>query len=78
MGYGAVNNIDPAMGLGGDFDFRIGDGFEQAMGMALGDGDFGKYFQDDVSSPMWKHTPFNEACCTGWIKANVFRVSGTP
>lgn len=47
--YGSQSNIDPALGVSTDFDFNMGDGFEQAMGMTLGDGDFGRYFQDDVS-----------------------------
>lgn len=36
-------------GLGGmDLEYSMGDGFEQAMGMTLGYGDFmGKYFEDD-------------------------------
>jgi hypothetical protein len=46
--YAGQSNIDPSLGLPTDFDFSLGDGFEQAMGM--GDGDFGKYFQDDVRS----------------------------
>jgi hypothetical protein len=49
MMYGSQSNIDPALGVSTDFDFNMGDGFEQAMGMTLGDGDFGRYFQDDVS-----------------------------
>jgi hypothetical protein len=51
MMYGPMSNIDPNLGIPQDFDFSIGDGFEQAMGITLGDGDFGKYFQDDVSFP---------------------------
>jgi hypothetical protein len=49
MMYGPMSNIDPNLIVPQDFDFSIGDGFEQAMGITLGDGDFGKYFQDDVS-----------------------------
>jgi hypothetical protein len=52
MMYGPMGNIDPNLGIPQDFDFSIGDGFEQAMGITLGDGDFGKYFQDDVSVPL--------------------------
>jgi hypothetical protein len=52
MMYGPLSNIDPSLGMPQDFDFAIGDGFEQAMGITLGDGDFGKYFQDDVSFPL--------------------------
>jgi hypothetical protein len=46
---GAYNaNIDPALSMGNmDFDFAVGEGFEQAMGMTLGDGGFGGYFSDD-------------------------------
>jgi len=46
---GAYNaNIDPALSMGNmDFDFAVGEGFEQAMGMTLGDGGFGSYFSDD-------------------------------
>ncbi len=51
MMYGPMSNIDPNLGIPQDFDFSIGDGFEQAMGISLGDGDLGKYFQDDVSFP---------------------------
>lgn len=49
MNYGPLSNIDPSLAMPQDFDFAIGDGFEQAMGITLGDGDLGKYFQDDVS-----------------------------
>jgi hypothetical protein len=52
MMYGPLSNIDPSLGMPQDFDFAVGDGFEQAMGITLGDGDFGKYFQDDVSFPL--------------------------
>jgi hypothetical protein len=38
-------NIDPALSM--DLEYTMGDGFEQAMGMTLGDGDLGKYFSDD-------------------------------
>jgi hypothetical protein len=42
---GMGHNIDPALSM--DLEYTMGDGFEQAMGMTLGDGDFGKYFTDD-------------------------------
>lgn len=32
---------------GQELEYSMGDGFEQAMGMTLGYGDFGKYFDDD-------------------------------
>jgi len=54
--YGPTSNIDPNLGIPQDFDFSIGDGFEQAMGITLGDGDFGKYFQDDVSLTTMKYS----------------------
>jgi hypothetical protein len=41
-------NIDPSLGVGSELDFTLGEGFEQAMGMTLGDGDFQKYFSDDA------------------------------
>lgn len=41
-------NLDPALGVGVDYDINIGDGFEQAIGMTLGDGEFGQYFGDDA------------------------------
>lgn len=48
MGY----NIDPALGGGGgapaEYDATVGDGFEQAIGMAIGEGELGQYFSDDV------------------------------
>jgi hypothetical protein len=44
----AYGNIDPSLGVGADFDFAVGDGFEQAMGLTLGEGDFQKYFSDDA------------------------------
>lgn len=45
---GPYANIDPALSMGGpDFDFAIGEGFEQAMGMTLGEGGFASYFPDD-------------------------------
>ncbi|KAG9245992.1 hypothetical protein BJ878DRAFT_499019 [Calycina marina] len=37
--------MDPS--LNSDFVYNMGDGFEQAMGMTLGGGDFGAYFNDD-------------------------------
>ena len=46
-GYGNQNmggNIDPALNM--DLVYTMGDGFEQAMGMTLGAGDFGAYFND--------------------------------
>jgi hypothetical protein len=51
-GYGnfpPAGNIDPSLGmsLGIDFGYGMGDGFEQAMGMTLGVGDFGNYFSED-------------------------------
>lgn len=52
MMFGPLGNIDPTLGMPQDFDFAIGDGFEQAMGITLGDGDFEKYFQDDVCLPL--------------------------
>ena len=40
-------NLDPALGM--EFGYAMGDGFEQAMGMTLGFGDFGeRYFSDDA------------------------------
>jgi hypothetical protein len=48
MLYPPQSNIDPALSLPMDFEWSMDDGFEQAMGMTLGEGDFGKYFQDDV------------------------------
>jgi hypothetical protein len=57
---GPTGNIDPSLAqipgmfgldMAGDLtDFSgMGDGFEQAMGLTLGDaGDFGRYFQDDA------------------------------
>ena len=46
--YANVNmgNIDPSLGM--DLGYAMGDGFEQAMGMTLGVGDFGSYFSDDT------------------------------
>lgn len=41
-----MGNIDPALGM--DLGYAMGDGFEQAMGMTLGAGDFGNYFSDDT------------------------------
>jgi len=41
-------NIDPALSMGPpDLDFAIPEGFEQAMGMTLGEGGFANYFSDD-------------------------------
>lgn len=49
-GYGIGNmggNLDPSLGM--EFGYAMGDGFEQAMGMTLGLGDFGgTYFNDDT------------------------------
>jgi hypothetical protein len=49
-GYGMANmggNLDPSLGM--EFGYAMGDGFEQAMGMTLGLGDFGgTYFTDDT------------------------------
>lgn len=40
-------NVDPSLGM--DLNYSMGDGFEQAMGMTLGMGDFGgTYFNDDA------------------------------
>jgi hypothetical protein len=39
-------NIDPSLGM--DFNYNMGDNFEQAMGMTFGTGDFGTYFGDDA------------------------------
>ncbi len=42
-----VGNIDPSLGMG--LGHSMGDGYEQAMGMALGVGDFGGgYFSNDA------------------------------
>lgn len=41
-----LGNIDPALGM--DFGYTMGDGFEQALGMTLGVGDYAGYFGDDV------------------------------
>lgn len=41
-----MGNIDPSLGM--DLGYTMGDGFEQAMGMTLGVGDFGNYFSDDA------------------------------
>lgn len=43
---GMSGNIDPSLGI--DLGYAMGDGFEQAMGMTLGVGDFGTYFGDDI------------------------------
>ena len=47
-GYGntAVESIDPSLGM--DLGYTMGDGFEQAMGLTLGVGDFGNYFSDET------------------------------
>ncbi|RDL36804.1 Zn2 DNA-binding protein [Venustampulla echinocandica] len=42
----ASGNIDPALGM--DLGYTMGDGFEQALGMTLGVGDYAGYFGDDV------------------------------
>jgi hypothetical protein len=46
MGY----NIDPALGASSTAGYNpaVGDGFEQAVGMALGEGELGQYFSDDA------------------------------
>jgi hypothetical protein len=41
-----MGNIDPSLGM--DLGYTMGDGFEQAIGMTLGVGDFGTYFSDDT------------------------------
>jgi hypothetical protein len=46
FGNTAMGNIDPSLGM--DLRYTMGDGFEQAMGMTLGVGDFGNYFSDDA------------------------------
>lgn len=38
--------LDPAFGA--DLEYSMGDGFEQAMGMTLGDGEFGGYWGDET------------------------------
>lgn len=49
-GYGNVHlagNLDPSLGM--EFGYAMGDGFEQAMGMTLGLGEFGgTYFNDEA------------------------------
>ena len=49
-GYNNMNmggHVDPSLGM--EFGYAMGDGFEQAMGMTLGLGDFGgTYFSDDA------------------------------
>lgn len=44
-----IGNIDPNLSMmsGMEYDIKAGDGFEQAMGMTLGEGDF-NYFSDDA------------------------------
>ncbi|KAH8603081.1 hypothetical protein B0O99DRAFT_605034 [Bisporella sp. PMI_857] len=45
QGYGVLNgNVDPSLNM----DLAYTDGFEQAMGMTLGAGDFGAYFNEDT------------------------------
>jgi hypothetical protein len=46
MGY----NIDPALNASGpiEYDPTVGDGFEQAVGMTIGEGELGQYFSDDA------------------------------
>jgi hypothetical protein len=39
-------NTDPSLYM--EFGYTMGDGFEQAMGMTLGIGDFGNYFGDET------------------------------
>jgi len=41
-------NIDPSLGMGSEFNFTMGDGFEQAMGMTFDNAEIGKYFSDDA------------------------------
>jgi hypothetical protein len=41
-----MGNIDPSTGM--DLGYTMGDGFEQAMNMTLGLGDFANYFSDDT------------------------------
>ncbi|KAI9743128.1 MAG: hypothetical protein M1818_003423 [Claussenomyces sp. TS43310] len=45
-----VAGMDANLGMlsGMEYDVNLGDEFEQAMGMTLGDGDFGKYFGDEA------------------------------
>lgn len=50
-GYGNLGyNIDPALGVTGTSGYGpiIGDGFEQTIGMSIGDGQLGQYFSDDA------------------------------
>jgi len=50
QGYGNINTSgQPDMVLGMDLGYNMGDGFEQAMGMTLGVGDFGNFFANDES-----------------------------
>jgi hypothetical protein len=46
--YGNLNmgNIDPSLGM--DLGYTMGDGMEQAMGMAIGVGPFGEYYSDEA------------------------------
>lgn len=47
QGYGSIPpNIDPSLVM--DFNYNMGDNFEQAIGMTLGAGDFGSYIGDDA------------------------------
>jgi len=41
-----MGNIDPSLGM--DLSYSMGDGFEQAIGLTLGVGDFATYFSDDT------------------------------
>jgi hypothetical protein len=41
-----IGNIDPALGM--DLGYTMGDGMEQAMGMAIGVGPFGEYYSDEA------------------------------
>lgn len=48
QGYGNTNTSGQSdMVLGMDLGYNMGDGFEQAMGMTLGVGDFGNFFAND-------------------------------
>lgn len=44
--YVAGMNMDPALNM--ELEYSMGDGFEQAMGMTLGNVDFDKYFSGDA------------------------------
>jgi hypothetical protein len=41
-----MGNIDPSLGM--DLGYTMGDGMEQAMGMAIGVGPFGEYYSDEA------------------------------